>query len=148
MLPFIQKGTDEEWSPESLVNHLRRTYDDPNKKKKAGQSLIKLSQGGTNVVVYIPQFEKVLFEAGADNWPDDAKITTLVSGLNKWTRQRIDSQATIPTTYDTFVRMLQTLGNQFGEGNGNGRHNDNGYENSTNGKHNGYGNSTNDNGME
>ena len=127
MLPIVRKGSeDEEWDPETLVNHLRRTYDDPNKKKKAGQSLIELSQGSTHISVYIPQFERVLFEAGADTWPDDAKITTLVSGLNQGIRQRIDSQASIPTTYDTFVRMIQTLGNQFGNGNGNGGNGGNG----------------------
>ena len=27
---------------------------------------------------YLPRFERTLFEAGADDWPDDAKITTLV----------------------------------------------------------------------
>ena len=66
------------------------------------------------MTAYIPQFEKVLFEAGAGTWPDDAKITTLVGGLNKYTRQRIDGQLSLPTEYNGFVRMLQTLGNQFG----------------------------------
>jgi hypothetical protein len=76
------------------------------------------------MAVYLPQFEKTMFEAGADSWPDNAKITTLVGGLNKYTRQRIDRQFTLPTTYNEFIQMLQTLGNQFGpiysNGNGNG----------------------------
>lgn len=142
MLPVVQKGgEDEEWDPDTLVNHLRRTYDDPNKKKKAGQSLIELSQGNTHVSVYIPQFERVLFEAGADTWPDDAKITTLVSGLNRGIRHRIDSQASIPITYNNFVRMLQTLGNQFGEGNGNGNGNNGNVSNGNGSNGNGKGNS-------
>ena len=37
-----------------------------------------------------------------------------MSNLNKYTRQRIDGQLTLPADYNGFVRMLQTLGNQFG----------------------------------
>ncbi|CAG8984015.1 hypothetical protein HYALB_00009025 [Hymenoscyphus albidus] len=85
------------------------------------------------VAAYLPQFEKTMFEAGAGSWPDDAKITTLVGGLNKYTRQRIDGQLSLPTDYDGFTRMLQTLGNQFGpsysNGNGNGNSNGSGYNN-------------------
>jgi hypothetical protein len=73
-----------------------------------------------------PRFEGVLFEAGADSWSDDAKITTLVSGLNKETRQRLDGQLTLPVTYDAFVRMMMTLGSRFGQSY-EGRSNDNGY---------------------
>jgi len=68
--------------------------------------LIELRQGTTSVAVYISQFERVMFEASANSWLDDAKITTLVGGLNKYTRQRIDGQMTLPTDYNGFVRML------------------------------------------
>ena len=119
---------DEDWKPLALVDYLERIYDDPHKTKKAGQRLIELRQGTTSITAYIPQFEKLLFEAGADNWPDDAKITTLVGGLNKYTRQRLDGQLNLPTKYNGFIRMLQTLGNQFGliHSNGNGNGNDKG----------------------
>jgi len=71
-----------------------------------------------------------MFEAGAGTWPDDAKITTLVGGLNKYTRQRIDGQLALPTDYDGFVRTLQTLGNQFGSyGQYNGQRQGNGQGN-------------------
>ena len=68
--------------------------------------MIELRQGTMSVAVYIPQFERVMFEASANSWLDDAKITTLVGGLNKYTRQRIDGQMTLPTDYNGFVRML------------------------------------------
>ena len=86
------------------------------------------------MTVYIPQFERLLFETGANAWPDDAKITTLVSGLNKNTRQRIDRQRALPTDYNDFVRMLQTLGNQFepSYNNGNSNSNGNGNDNKSN----------------
>ena len=107
VLTFVRQAQkDNDWKPLALLEYLGRIYDDPNKVKKAGQRLIELWQGATSVTVYIPQFERLLFEAGANAWPDDAKIITLVSGLNKNTRQRIDRQRALPTDYDDFVRML------------------------------------------
>jgi hypothetical protein len=116
ILPFIRKAqAKRSWEPKQLVLHLGRLFDDPQKIKKAGQRLIKLRQEDTSgVVSFLPRFEKVLFEAGADEWPDDAKITTLVGSLNKFTRQRVNAQIDLPTSYDDFVKMLQNLGNQFG----------------------------------
>jgi len=78
------------------------------------------------MAAYLPQFEKTMFEANADTWPDNAKITTLVGGLNKYTRQRINGQLTLPADYNGFVRMLQTLGNQFGPSYVNSNGNDKG----------------------
>ena len=54
-------------------------------------------------MIYIPQFKRLLFKAGANTWPDDTKITILVSGLNKNTRQRIDKQRALLTDYNDFV---------------------------------------------
>jgi Retrotransposon gag protein len=114
MLSFVRQAQEqEEWEPLALLDYLGRTYDDPHKAKKAGQRLMELRQGTTLIALYIPQFERTMFEAGAGTWPDDAKITTLVGGLNKYTRQRLDRQLVLPTEYDKFVRTLQTLGNQF-----------------------------------
>jgi len=115
VLPFVRQAQrNEDWKPLALLEHLQRIYDDPNKAKKAGQRLIELRQGTMGIGTYLPQFEKVLFEAGADAWPDNAKITTLVSGLNRDSRQRINGQLSLPADYNGFVRMLQTLGNYFG----------------------------------
>jgi hypothetical protein len=66
------------------------------------------------ITAYLPQFEKTMFETGADFWPNNAKIITLISNLNKYTRQRIDGQLTLPADYNGFVRIFQTFGNQFG----------------------------------
>jgi hypothetical protein len=127
VLTFVQQAqANEDWKPLALLDYLERIYDDPNKAKKAGQRLIELRQGSMNIATYIPQFERVLFGAGANSWPDDAKITTLVGGLNKYTRQQIDGQLTLPTDYNGFVRMLQMLGNQFGPSYSNSNDNDNG----------------------
>jgi Retrotransposon gag protein len=126
MLSFVRQAQEQEnWEPLALLDYLGRTYDDPHKAKKAGQRLMELKQGTTPIAQYIPQFERTMFEAGAGTWPDDAKITTLVGGLNKYTRQRLDGQLVLPTEYDKFVRTLQILGNQFGPSFFNGQNNSN-----------------------
>jgi len=127
VLTFVRAAQkNQDWEPLTLLNYLERIYDDPNKVKKAGQRLIELRQGTSAIATYIPQYERLLFEAGADSWPDDAKITTLVGGLNKYTRQQVDRQMLLPTIYNEFIRMLQTLGNQFGHTyDGAARHNGN-----------------------
>jgi hypothetical protein len=114
VLPFVQKAERiGSWDPLTMLEHLGRTYNDPNKAKKAGQRLRDLQQGTMSTVAYLPRFERTLFEAGAEDWPDNAKITTLVGGLNKETKQRLDAQLTLPSEYDAFVRTLLTLSNQF-----------------------------------
>ena len=76
------------------------------------------------MAVYILQFKRVMFEASANSQLDDAKITTLVGGLNKYTKQQINEQMTLPTNYNGFVQMLQTLRNQFRPSNGNSNSNE------------------------
>jgi hypothetical protein len=115
VLAFVQRAEEKgEWDPFALLEYLERTYDDPNKAKKAGQRLYELQQGSSSLTAYLPRFERTLFEAGADTWPDDAKITTLVGGLNKETKQRLNGQLGLPTEYNAFVRTLMVLGDQYG----------------------------------
>ena len=42
-----------------------------------------MEQGSISLVTYLLRFKKTLYEAGAKTWPDNAKIITLVGGLNK-----------------------------------------------------------------
>ncbi|KJZ68939.1 hypothetical protein HIM_08136 [Hirsutella minnesotensis 3608] len=115
VLAFVQRAEKQgQWSPTLLLDHLERIFDDPNKSKKAGQRLREMTQGARPLPDYLPRFERTLFEAGADSWPDDAKITTLVGGLNKELKQRLTAQLNLPTTYNEFVRVLLALGDQDG----------------------------------
>lgn len=129
VLTFVRQAqSNGKWQPSALLEYLSRIYDDPNKEQKAGQQLLDMQQGSTVISIYLPQFERVLYEAGADTWPDNAKIAALVGGLNKYTRQQLNGQLNLPTDYNGFLRVLQTLGNQFGPlySNGNGNGNGNG----------------------
>lgn len=116
VMAYVRRAEEKgEWKPYALLEQLQRSYDDPNKAKKAGQRLRELQQGSTSAATYIPRFERTLFEAGADTWPDDAKITTLVGGLNKETKQRLNGQLELPSGYDAFVRTVLSLNGQFGQ---------------------------------
>ena len=117
VLAFIQRAEKQcNWNPSQLLDHLERIFDDPNKAKKAGQRLRELQQGTRPLPAYLPRFETTLFEAGADSWPDDAKITTLIGGLNKEIKQRLGGQLHLPTNYNEFVRVLLALGDQVNVG--------------------------------
>ena len=72
-----------------------------------------MEQGSISLVAYLPRFERTLFEAGVETCPDNAKITTLVEGLSKEVKQRLDRQLTLPTEYNTFVRTLLILNGYF-----------------------------------
>lgn len=116
VLAFMRKAEREgAQDPFALIQYLERIYDDPNKARKAGQRLREMEQGSMSLATYLPRFERTLFEAGAEAWPDDAKITTLVGGLSKEAKQRLDGQLTLPTEYDAFIRMLLTLDGHFKE---------------------------------
>jgi hypothetical protein len=114
VLPFVRKAEkSNEWDVIGLIQHLERIFDDPNKVKKAGQRLRELDQRQTAVSKYVAKFERTLYEANADTWPDDAKITALTGGLNKEAKQRLNAQLNLPTKYNDFVRVLLTLEGQY-----------------------------------
>jgi hypothetical protein len=113
VLAFVQQAEKQgDWDPSHLLDHLERIFDDPNKARKAGQRLRELQQGTRTLSAYLPKFEKTLYEAGANTWPDDAKITTLMGGLNKEIKRRLGGQLNLPTTYNEFIRVLLALGDQ------------------------------------
>lgn len=93
VIAFVQQTEKEaNWSPFSLLTYLERIFKDPNKAKKAGQRLYKIKQGNKPLSAYLPRFERTIYEAGASSWPDSAKITMLLGGLNREAKQRLGGQ--------------------------------------------------------
>ncbi|KAE9575110.1 hypothetical protein CGMCC3_g9064 [Colletotrichum fructicola] len=92
VLPFVRNAErNNVWDVAGLIQHLERSFDDPNKAKKAGQRLRDLEQRQSSLSRYLATFERTLYEANADSWPDDAKITALTGGLNKELTQNNDA---------------------------------------------------------
>ena len=107
-----------------------RVYDNPNKVQEAEDKLLALKQGTDSIPAYVAKFERVLYEARGQNWPDVNKISTFRNGLSSTIRSRLAQQLNLPRKYPDFVRVVQQLagrtsqaptsGNSNGSGSGPG----------------------------
>lgn len=95
--------------PSLIFDSLARIYSDPNKASRASDRLAQIKQGTDSLPHYLARFERTLFEAGALEWPDAAKISTLRQGLCDALKKKLEVQLTLPATYDGFVRTLHQL---------------------------------------
>ena len=84
-------------------------YNNSNKMQEAEDRLLSLQQGVDLVPAYISKFERVLYEACGQNWPDINKISVFRNGLNSTIRGRLNQQLNLPTQYPAFVRIVQQL---------------------------------------
>lgn len=108
-LPYVRTATPTGSHPNALIEYIRGTLEDPNRKKKAGQRLTKIRQGAdVKISAYLPEYERLTFEAGAHEWNEEARICLLVSTLNTRTQARLDQQAVEwPATYTEFTSLLR-----------------------------------------
>ena len=60
-------------------------------------------------MAYLTKFERLLYKANANDWPDKTKIALLRKGLAGTMRNRLKTQLSLPTTYSGFVAALQKL---------------------------------------
>ena len=84
-------------------------YNNLNKVQEAEDKLLSLKQGTDSLYAYIAKFERVLYEAQGQNWPDVNKISTFKSGLNSTIQGRLSQQLNLPRKYSDFVRVVQQL---------------------------------------
>jgi hypothetical protein len=107
-----QLGQAEEsniWDYNTILNQLARVYDNPNKVQEAEDRLLSLRQGTDSVPLYISKFERVLYEARGQDWPDINKVSVFRNGLNSTIRGRLNQQLNLPARYPEFVRIVQQL---------------------------------------
>ena len=88
---------------------MTRVYDNPNKVQEAEDKLLSLKQGTDSVLAYVAKFERILYEASGQNWPDVNKISTFRNGLNSTIRSRLSQQLSLPRKYPDFVKVVQQL---------------------------------------
>lgn len=120
VMPQLQVAEDQQqYDPAALLRQLARLYDDPHKIRDAEDKLQSLQQSEDPLPTYLAKFERLLYKAKANLWPDTTKIALLRKGLNKPARDRLDTQVLIPDKYDDFVALLQKLsGRSSGSGSG------------------------------
>ncbi|CAG8079946.1 unnamed protein product, partial [Penicillium nalgiovense] len=74
----------------TILDSLRRVYDNPNKIQEAEDRLLSIKQSPEeSLAAYIAKFERVLYEAKGQDWPDVTKISTFRKGLQASLRNRL-----------------------------------------------------------
>jgi len=110
VLPQLGQAEDSQsWDYTTILDQLSRVYDNPNKVQEAEDKLFSLKQGTDSISGYVAKFERILYEARGQNWPDVNKISTFRNGLNSTIRARLAQQLHLPRTYPDFVRIVQQL---------------------------------------
>lgn len=125
VLPQLaQAEKSSSWAFSTILDQLSRVYDNPNKVQEAEDKLFALRQGTDSVPSYIAKFERVLYEASGQNWPDVNKISIFRNGLSTTIRNRLAQQLNLPRKYPDFIRVVQQLAgrSQAPNGTGNGSH--------------------------
>jgi hypothetical protein len=99
----------QSWDYNTILDQLSRVYDNPNKQSEAEDKLHALRQGNDSLPAYIAKFERTLYEANGQSWPDVNKISSFRNGLNSAIRSRLAQQLTLPRVYADFLRTVQQL---------------------------------------
>lgn len=94
---------------QSILDQLARVYDNPNKVQEAEDRLFSIKQGSDSLHAYMAKFERILYEAQGQDWPDVNKISTFRNGLHSTIRNRLSQQLNLPRTYADFIRVVQQL---------------------------------------
>lgn len=114
VLPQLgQAEVVEYWNYQTILDQLARVYDNPNKVYEAEDKLMALRQGTDSIPVYIAKFERLLYEANGQDWPDTNKISTFRNGLGSTVRNRLAQQLNLPRSYVAFLRIVQQLSSRF-----------------------------------
>jgi hypothetical protein len=79
----------QSWDYQTILDQLSRVYDNPNKQSEAEDKLHALRQGNNSLPAYIAKFERTLYEANGQSWPDINKISSFCNGLNSAIRSRL-----------------------------------------------------------
>ena len=79
----------QSWDYQTILDQLSRVYDNPNKQSEAEDKLHALRQGNDSLPAYIAKFERTLYEANGQSWPDINKISSFRNGLNSAIRSRL-----------------------------------------------------------
>jgi len=134
VLPQLSQADETSHDYNTILDQLIRVYDNPNKVQEAEDKLYALKQGTDSLHAYIAKFERILYEARGQDWPDVNKISTFRNGLNSMLRNRLAQQLNLPRQYPNFIRIVQQLAGRSsssvqqphasssGNGNGNGHH--------------------------
>jgi len=64
------------------------------------------------MATFIAKFERLLYEAKGQNWPDVNRISVFRNALSPTIRNRLAQQLSLPRTYNDFIAIVQQLANR------------------------------------
>ena len=108
---FYREGaTKYNHSPQAMFDYLDQNYKDPFVKKKAMSQLrsLRLSENQT-FATFLPKFERLMADAGAIHWPDDAKISLAENALNKRIRSALVAVNLPDDDYPRWLSRVQEV---------------------------------------
>ena len=97
------------WDYTTILNQLSRVYNNLNKVQEAEDKLLSIKQGTDSILAYVAKFERVLYKASGQNWPNVNKISTFRNSLNSTICSRLSQQLSLPRKYPDFVKVVQQL---------------------------------------
>jgi len=97
------------WDHQTILDQLSRVHFNPNKTREAATKLMSIKQGADSIYAYLAKFERVLYEAKGQDYPDVVKINYLFNGLSQTLKDRLSQQLNLPTTYTEYLRTVQQL---------------------------------------
>jgi hypothetical protein len=106
ILPQLNTAT---YDYNTILDQLSRVYDNPNKIQEAEDRLTTIKQGTDSLYTYVARFERTLYEAHGQQWPESNKITYFRQGLSGTLKNRLNQQLSLPRKYDDYVRVVQQL---------------------------------------
>ena len=64
---------------------------------------MSIKQGTDSIYTYLAKFERVLYKAKGQDYPDVVKINYLFNGLSQTLKDRLSQQLNLPTTYTEYL---------------------------------------------
>jgi hypothetical protein len=95
--------------PDDLLAYLEGMYGDPNAQSRAARRLHQIKQiSGQPFNRFLPKLEKEFADAGAINWPDEARRQILLGALNEEMSAALMNRG-VPATYSGLVSRLHEI---------------------------------------
>lgn len=96
-------------TPHDMLEYMERIYGDPNMRARAARRLHQLRQkDDQSFLKFLPQLERELADAGAMEWPDEAKRQILLNSLNLNMSTALVNRG-VPAAYAELVQRLHEI---------------------------------------
>lgn len=99
-------------STQSFLTYLDDCYLDRHAREQAQRKLAKLRQGNQSFATFLPEFERLLHEAGGGSWPESIKIEKFRDCVSRSLLLAVSVVPEQPTTLNDWIRYLSNVSNE------------------------------------